>query len=269
MFNLGQNNANMPTGTVTGGFNPSSGVYNEFAAPTVDDGRSTKRDTVKLFLISVLILTLFLAAASYFYAQYLASQVDAKKASLTNLDNNPNIVQFETNLPAMRDLSKKLKLLNSVNDSRMYISGMLFPILESVVESSRNSYVYFKRIDVKKDNVNNGMSVSLSGVAQDYLALSRQLTNFKSGPMSSYFQNFKFISLSLDTSGQVLFDISFNIDISTNSYLKYLKSQSGTDQVNKNSSGPLFKNDAPANVFASSTASSTNNISTTSKSKTN
>ena len=256
MFNVSQNNTNMPLGSANGGFTIPGGVYNEFATPEIDDGKSTKRDTVKLFLISALILTILLAVASYFYANYLSSQVEAQKSSLSNLDNNPNIITFEKNLSNMRDLSKKLKLLNTVNDSRLYISGMLLPVLESVVESSRTSYVYFNRINIKRDGSNSSMAISISGVAQDYLALSRQISNFKSGPLNTYFTNFKFLSLSLDPSGQVMFDITFNINVSTNAYLNFLKSTNGGVVAPKNTSGTLFQGNAPANIFS---ASSTQN----------
>lgn len=274
MFNASQiNNTNIPSGTATGGFNAAgAGVYNEFATPTIDDGNTNKRDTVKLFLISALILVVILAIVSYFYTSYLDSQVEAEKSSLSNLDSNPNIATFDKNLPAMRDLSKKLKLLNSVNDSRVYISGMLFPLIESIVESSRTSYVYFNKIDIKKDSGSQMMSVSVGGMAQDYLALSRQITNFKSGPLNSYFSNFKFDSFSLDPSGQVSFSFSFKTDISTNSYLNFLKNKNNILPAQQNTSGTLFKNDVPANVFSSNsttTATSTNKDTTSNKNKTN
>lgn len=271
MFNVSQNNTNIPTGLANGGFTaPGSGVYNEFATPEVDDGKSTQRDTVKLFLILALLLVILLAFASYFYTGYLNSQVEAEKVSLSNLDNNPDILIFEKNLSSMRDLSKKMKLLNSVNDSRTYISGMLLPVLESVVESSRTSYVYFNRIDLKKDTTNSTMAISVSGVAQDYLALSRQISNFKSGPLSNYFSNFKFLSLSLDPGGQVMFDITFSMNVTTGAYLNFLKNTNGNLPVSQNTSGTLFKGNAPANVFspASSTNATSSSISTSSPKKT-
>lgn len=261
MFNVSQNNTNMPLGSANGGFTMPGGVYNQFATPEIDDGKSTKRDTVKLFLISALILTILLAVASYFYANYLASQVEVQKSSLSNLDNNPNIVTFEENLQNMRELSKKLKLLNTVNDSRVYISGMLLPVLESVVESSKTSYVYFNRINIKQDSSNSSMAISISGTAQDYLALSRQISNFKSGPLSTYFTNFKFLSLSLDPGGQVMFDITFNINVSTNAYLSFLKNPNVGGAAQKNTSGTLFQGNAPANIFSASSTQNSNSVS--------
>jgi hypothetical protein len=257
MLNVSQNNTNIPMGSAGSGFTMSSGIHNEFATPEVDDGKSTKKDMVRVFLIFALILTILLGMASYFYTSYLDSKVEAGKAALADIDSNPNVVAFEKNLPGMRELSKKLKLLNSVNDSRVYISGMLFPVLESVVESSRSSYVYFSNIDIKSGSQATTMSVSINGIAQDYLALSRQITNFRSGPFSSFFSDFKFLSLVLDSSnGQVKFSVSFNIDVSTNSYLTFLKAYNGGGSPQKNSPGMLFKSEPSANVFPEVSSSS-------------
>lgn len=253
-------------GSASTGFTISGGIHNEFATPEVDDGRSTEKDMVRVFLIIALILTILLGITSYFYTSYLDSKVEAGKAALANIDNNPNVFLFEKNLPEMRELSKKLKLLNGVNDSRVYISGMFFPLLESIVESSRNSYVYFSNIDIKKGSTDTLVNVSITGIAQDYLALSRQLTNFRSGPFSSFFSEFKFLSLTLEPSnGQVKFSVSFNTDVSNNSYLAFLKVGNPNNFTQKNSSGTLFKSEAPAKVFpeVSSSTSSTSSGATT------
>lgn len=265
MFNVSQNNTNMPLGSSTGGFSVPGGVYNQFATPEIDDGKSTKRDTVKLFLITALILTLLLALISYLYANYLSSQVESQKSSLTNLDNNPNINTFDKNLLAMRDLSTKIKLINSVNGSRVYFSGMLLPLLEAVVESDKSSYVYFNNISLKKDSTNSVVSVNLSGVAQDYPTLSRQITDFKSGPLSNYFNNFKFLSFASEDN-HVTFSVSFNVDVSLRSYLSFLKNKDIQINTSRSISGSLFKGNDTANVFSSSTESiaSSTNMSTSS-----
>jgi hypothetical protein len=110
------------------------------------------------------------------------------------------------------------------------------------------------------------VNVSITGIAQDYLALSRQLTNFRSGPFSSFFSEFKFLSLALDSSsGQVKFSVSFNTDVSNNSYLAFLKAVNPNNITQKNLSGTLFKSEAPAKVFpeVSSSTSATSSGATT------
>ncbi len=256
MLSVSQNNTNIPMGSASTGFTVSGGIHNEFAVPEVDDGRSTERDTIKLFLVLALIFTILLATGSYFYTGYLNSKVEAQKLALSNLDSNPDILTFEKSLPGMRELSKKLKLLNSVNDSRVYISGMFFPILESVVESSRNSYVYFNNISIQRSGDNSVIKVAISGTAQDYPTLSRQITNFKSGPLSSHFSNFKFLSFKSDVGGTVTFSVTFDMDVSTNSYLTFLKTVNDNNSSQKNASGVLFKNSGPANIFSDTSNSS-------------
>ena len=76
--------------------------------------------------------------------------MEKKNAYLASFDNVPSVLQFESQLPDMKILTQRLKLLNSIYDSRAYLSQMLFPILESSIESSHDSYVYFNKFSFKK-----------------------------------------------------------------------------------------------------------------------
>jgi hypothetical protein len=211
-----------------------------------------KKDSIRILLMVMLIVTILLAVGAFLYTKVLSSQIENKKAELLGFDKSKDVVYFGNNLADMRSLSQKLKLLNGVYDNKLYVSGMLFPILESIVESNSDSYVYFNKFNLKKDNNAPLAGVSISGVAKDYVSLYRQIDNFKSGPFNKNFSNFKLLSLSLDQSGNVLFDISFNIDISTKNFLNYV--ESSIDSARKESniqtskSGPLFKFQIPANV---------------------
>jgi hypothetical protein len=266
--NLGQSNITNPS---------QSGVFNEFVAPIVDDGRESSKDSIRVFLVIVLILTLLIGFGSFLYTNLLDKQVEEKKQLLSNYDSSKPLLDFENNIVNMRALSQRLKLLNSVFDNKLYLSGMMFPLLESAVESSRDSYVYFNRFNLKKENNSQLSSVSLSGIALDYPSLYRQINNFKTGEMSKYITNFKLLSLSLDQGGGIAFDISFYVDISTNSFLKYLdhkvdalSASSTSEFVNTNNNpGPLFKNNTPVKTVPDSKsggASSTLNTSSSSPS---
>ncbi|MEN9338627.1 MAG: hypothetical protein RI945_352 [Candidatus Parcubacteria bacterium] len=251
-----------------------AGVFNEFVAPIVDDGRESNKDSIRTFLVIVLILTILLGIGAFLFTSLLSSQVVEKKKELASYDSSKPITDFETNLQDMRGLSQRLKLLNSVFDNKLYLSGMMFPVLESVVESNRDSYVYFDRFSIKKENTSQLSSVSLSGVALDYPTLYRQVNNFKEGEISKYITNFKLLSFSLDQDGGISFDVSFFIDISTNSFLKYvdkkvdelsISNSSGT-KANTQNPGPLFKSVAPVKTvptenIASSTAPKNNSTS--------
>lgn len=266
--NIGQSNITNPG---------QSGVFNEFVAPIVDDGRESNKDSVRVFLIIVLLLTILIGFGAFLYTNLLFRQVEEKKQLLSGYDSSKQLLDFEENIGDMRSLSQRLKLLNSVFDNKLYLSGMMFPLLESSVESSRDSYVYFNRFNLKKENTSQLASVSLSGIALDYPSLYRQINSFKTGDMSRYITNFKLLSLSLDQSGGIAFDISFYVDISTNSFLKYLDykvealSASSTNTLSNSSApGPLFKNNTPVKTVPDNksvgVSSSTSNTSSSSPS---
>lgn len=256
------NNLNIKTqGDLAGEIN-KGGVFNEFVAPISDEAIHPKKDSIKIILIVVLIITILLAIGSILYTNILKNEVEKQKQILNSFDSSQEVIYFEKSLNDMRGLSQRLKLINSVYDSRLYISGMLFPVLESVVESSRDSYVYFNKFSVKKENSSSLASVSISGLAIDYPTLYRQLNNFKN---TKEISNFKLTGFSLDDSGNVLFDVSFLIDISTPSYIKYVKSSianyegSGSQKVN---GGPLFKT---INNSASTSSTTLEAVPTTTK----
>lgn len=236
----------------------NKGVFNEFVAPISDEAIAPKKDSVKMVMIVVLILTILLAVGSVVYTNILKKDVEAESAQLDSFNNSSDVITLEKNIDDMRSLSQRLKLLNSVYDSRLYVSGMLFPILEDVVESSRDSYVYFNKFSVKKESTGPLASVSLSGVAIDYPTLYRQVNNFKEVKEIS---NFKLSNFSLDDNGNVLFDVNFLIDISTPAYLKFVGKVLGIDIAStsaKTTSGPLFKNNTTSSSTNATTSTTTN-----------
>ncbi len=245
-----------------------SGVFNQFVAPITTDNLRTKKDTVRRVLLFIFIIIILLAIGSVFLVKSLESTINFKQDQLQAYNNSSNVIQFEKNLPDMRDISQKLKLLNDVYTSKQYISGMFFPILGSLVESSRISYVYFNRISLKKDNNTNLMNISLSGIALDYPTLYRQVNNFKFGTYSNYIHNFKLQSFSMSQDMNVEFSIAFDIEINTPSYLKYIKSISGVVSsstfTGSNSPGPLYDNKSNnlsnASVIDSSSSNEEQNI---------
>lgn len=239
------------------------GVFNQFVAPIASEGFTPKRDTVKVFLMTTLFIVILLAIGAFLYLKVLAQEVESKEAQLKAFDSTPTLTQFEGQLPDMRILSQRLKLLNSVYDSRIYISQMLFPILESTVESSGDSSVYFNRFSLKKQINSNLASLSLGGMALDYPTLYRQLNNFKSGQYSEFIKNFNLGGFSLNERRTVEFDITFDIDVSTNAFLKYLSILNPNfqaDNFNTTRSGPLYNiAPTPRDVASSSTTTTSGN----------
>lgn len=257
---------NLANNSTTSSENPKSesGVYNQFISPLATEEVKPKRDTVKFFMVSVLFLTILVALGEFTYARILKNEIDTKKEQLLSLDKDQSVEQFEAQLPEMTSLSQKLKLINSMFEKKVYVSGMLFPIIESIVESTRDSYVYFDKFAFKKEPSNNLGSVNISGVALDYPTLYRQVSNFKNSSYSPYISNFKLINFTSDDRGNVTFDISFYIDISTTALMKYLgisvsSSTAATTTDVDHTEGPLFRvaSQATTSIATSSLPQST------------
>ncbi len=230
-------NNNTQNNIVAGG----AGVFNQFIAPVSQEDLMPKKDMVKSFLITILLLIILIAIGAFFYLKVLAQEVEKKKAYLTSFDNSASVLQFESQLPDMKILAQRLKLLNSIYDSRVYISQMLFPILESSTESSYDSYVYFNKFSFKKEANGNLAELSMSGMSLDYPTLYRQLNNFRSGLYAKYIKDFKLTGFSLNERATVEFDINFDVDISTPSFLDYINTLNQEIQYNNSvSTGPLY-----------------------------
>lgn len=217
-----------------------AGVFNQFVAPITSDNLRNKKDIVRVVLLIILLVSLLSAGVAFFYAKTLTQEITNKKQDLQAYASTTNVLGFEENLPKMRNTSQRLKLLNDVYNSRQYISGMFFPVLSSLVESTRISYVYFSRVSLKRDTNNNLTSVSLSGVALDYPTLYRQVNNFKFGPYADYIYNFKLQNFTLNQDMHVEFSLDFDIGINTPNYLKFLNLESNPNSSSTVNSGPLL-----------------------------
>lgn len=233
-----------------------TGIFNQFVSPVSSSGENKpKRDYVKSFLITLLIIVVVLGITAFIYAELLKKQVETKRQQLNYYDTTPQLEQLETNLPEMRNLSQRLKLVNSVYDGKLYISSMLFTIIESLTESGIDSYIYFNSFGFRKSLENNMGTVALSGVATNYPALYRQMNNFRNSP---HIHDLKMNNLALDEFGNVVFSVSFDINISTSAYIQYINNSFGapvtTDPV---SSGPLFQRDAGVNQTLDNESSTT------------
>lgn len=218
-----------------------AGIFNQFIAPVSQEDLMPKKDITKSFLITIFLLVILISVGAFFYLKVLAQDVEKKNAYLASFDNVPSVLQFESQLPDMKILTQRLKLLNSIYDSRAYLSQMLFPILESSIESSHDSYVYFNKFSFKKGVNTNLAELNMTGMALDYPTLYRQLNNFRIGAYSKYIKDFKLTGFSLNERGTVEFDINFDVDITTSSFLDYINTLDTNNQYNNSiSSGPLY-----------------------------
>lgn len=216
------------------------GVFNQFITPSVEDSPDTvKKDIFKNSLITILAIVIFIAIGAYIYTNILSKQVDSKKAQLAHYDTAPEVIYLEENFPEMKNLSQRLGLVNSVYDSQMYVASLLFPIIESLVESSHDSYVYFNSFNYRKSTDGNGSLVSLSGMAIDYPALYRQIQNFKNNPR---IKNLRMASMNLEADGFVSFNVTFNISLSPTDYISYISNSLSAYEENESlGTGPLYQ----------------------------
>ena len=219
-------------------------ISNSFVTPNMPTAEP--HDPVRTFFILLLIISAMLVSLCFGYSVILRNQISSLKNIFSQYDSNKDLLFFNSNLSEILSLSQRLKISDSIYNQHIYVSQMLFPILESLVESGSASYVYFNKFSIR--HTPTATNVSLSGVAMNYESLIRQINNFKDKAYEAFIKNFKLNSLSLDQSGNVLFDVSLDVNISGQQYDDYLNGKINiTDFSFKNNvqSGPLFKQNAP------------------------
>jgi len=222
-------------------------IANSFVTPNIPT--SEPSDPVRTFFIVLPIISAVLVSFLFGYSVILRNQISSLKNTVSKYDNNLDLLFFHSNLSEIGSLSQRFKIVDNIYNQHIYVSQMLFPILESLVESGSDSYVYFNRFSVR--HTPTATNVSLSGVAIDYESLIRQINNFKDKAYEVFIKNFKLNSLSLDQVGNVLFDISFDVNIAGKQYDDYLngKINEGVSSIKNNlQSGPLFKSNTSPEV---------------------
>lgn len=253
------NNLQVENNNITNNKDTNGNVINQFISPISNNESSPKRDSIKIFLALVLLLVILLSAGSFFYLKILKNEIKQKEDKLLLFDNSESLIQFENNLGDMRNISQRLKLLNSIYDKRIYLSQMMFPVLERLIESSRDSYVYFNKLSLKRQINSNLVSLNISGMALDYPTLYRQTNNFKLGKYSEYIKNFKLNNFNLNEKGTVEFNITLDMDIGITSLLNFLNTVNADlveSDINTVNSGPLYN--IPTSINNASTSNNEN-----------
>jgi hypothetical protein len=132
---------------------------NDFATPNIPEEKS--HDPIRAFLVVILIVFILITASVFGYSLLLSNKIYSLKQSLQNYDKNNSLTSFNSNLSEIRDLSQRLKLLDNIYNNHIYISQMLLPVLESLTESSSQSYVYFNKFSLRagKNNLSNVINI--------------------------------------------------------------------------------------------------------------
>ena len=184
-----------------------------------------RKDPFRSFILVIFFIVLIYTISSFIFLKILNKQLTDKKNKFNQLQKSREVDTFEKNLESMRDFSKKLKLVNSVYENRYFVGSMLLPLIENSTESSNNSYVYFNSFSFKKD-IQNISKVSLTGTALDLQTLQRQIDRFSStsiNKFAKYFLNFKVDNIVLNEKENATFNFSFDVDVSTKSFIKYIQ----------------------------------------------
>lgn len=199
--------------------------------PLAED-RAPRQKTVSVF--SFFATLLFLASiigagAMYFYEETTkASVIDMQK----NLAQAQDAFQ-ESFLQELQLVDKRLTAARQVLENHVSVTSIFTALQSSTLKS-----VQFTKFVYSVDGTGPGASVlvKLSGKAQNYNALALQSDELTK---NKYIRNPIFSNLTLDTQGNVLFDLTFSVDPKFVLYGEALTRGSGASDATANSNGGI------------------------------
>ena len=155
--------------------------------------------------------------ALYFYKAILANNI-------TQMEKDLNLAQsrFEpSKITQLQSLDKRLRAANEVLSKHVAIS----PIFQTLQDVTMKTIRYTKFDYTFDEGTNSMVLVKMSGIAVGYrsIALQADLFTQNKSLIDPIFSN-----LSLDNTGNVLFDLNFSVDPSFVNYEQMLKTTAGT-----------------------------------------
>jgi hypothetical protein len=189
-------------------FIPKKPIVNERTAPT--------RSVGILFVISFFILITVLVATGglYLYKSYLKKQIDSMQVSLTTAQNS-----FEpSKITELQTLDKRLDAATEILKNHINIT----PIFDALEQLTMKTVRYTKfNYDLSADG--SAVDVKMSGQAVGYRAVALQADLFAT---NKNLINPVFSNLTLDNSGNVIFDLEFSVNPSFVNYQQTLLTKS-------------------------------------------
>lgn len=191
--------------------------------PIMEDRVRSSSSSVGLFMIASIFIffTVLLGSAGlYFYKNSLMAQLTTMKTDL-NLAKN----RFEPSaISKLQILDKRLNAGTEILSKHIAISP-IFKAIESVtIKNVRYSKFSYSLTDTSKIEVKmNGQAIGYRSVALQADLLSK----------NKYFIDPVFSNLSLDSKGNVLFDLSFSVDSSLVGYKQMLETSSNASEVSQ------------------------------------
>jgi hypothetical protein len=185
--------------------------------PIVKDNASYARPTSIFLIISLLVLfTVLLATGGlYFYRTILTNKITSMQNTL-NLAKN----RFEpSKITELQTLDKRLRASSEILSKHITI----IPVFSALEQVTMKSVRFTKFSYDLGDNSTAPINIKMSGVAIGYRSVALQSDLFAK---NKNLINPVFSNLTLDNSGNVLFDLDFSVDPSFVNYKQTLKIQS-------------------------------------------
>ena len=187
--------------------------------PIIEDRRVASSEPVSIFLTAslfILFIVLLGTGGVYFYRASITKSLTTLQASLTLDQSN-----FEpSELTQLQTLDKRLRAATEILNNHVSIVPVFNELQNVTLQTVRFTKFSY---DLDSDTTPNEVDIQLSGVAIGYRAVAQESDLLD---QDKNFINPVFSNLTLDNSGNVLFDLNFSVPVSFVNYKQSLLAQS-------------------------------------------
>lgn len=163
----------------------------------------------------IFIVALASSVGVYFYQQYLNKSLEAKNVELTNIVNN---FKINTSIDHFAQLDAQLKAVNGIINRHLAFTAVLDLISDATIRS-----IQFTDLRYAYDDGGDKTSLSLNGKGVDFASVALQSDRLST---LTHFRDQNFSGISLDKSGNVMFNFSASIDTNVLKYKDTLNASS-------------------------------------------
>lgn len=167
--------------------------------------RIERADTVSIFTVLstiIFFLTIVAGGGIFFWQQSLKTQVQEVEATLVKESKSFS----QDTIQDLTNLSNRLKSSEELLDSRLYASKIFELLNQNTIKTVR-----FSKFSVDPSMVDKTkLKMTVSGQAKDYASVALQSDVFSK--LTNTVLEYEFSNLTLDQSGNVLFDMSATLD---------------------------------------------------------
>lgn len=213
-----------------------------------DTEEATPQDPFFILGIIFVVISIVVSIASYAAGMYYESDNESLKSNIKSVTSNFN----EKTIVEMLNFYTKTVAVNGVLKQHTYPNS-IFYTLESAVEDT----VYFKKFSFT-NREEKGYEVSLTGVAPNYKSVARQMDILKGDQYKSMFSNIDLKTVNSEQYGNLSFDITFGVNVSSKGKETIIRQSPPQDQIQTNTqrdipTNPAQINAVPVNITPTST----------------